>query len=257
MTTALVIPPPRLPAKLEISAEWLADRDKLIGQESALAAIANQGEFTAAELLLRQITSTSNAAETIRKALSDPFNRAAKDIKAMADGARAPLEAAKDRLKGTMSAYLRAEQLRQQQEMERQAAARAKEEARLEAERLAAEAEARRLQGEKAKAIADENPFAVAEMQAAAEEAESQAVDAAEQAEVVAAAPIVPATATTRRVMTRAATVWRFEVTDATLVPREFCCPDERKIREHVNRNKDAAGIAGVRIWEEMDIRSR
>ena len=227
-TTALALPPPRLPAKLEISAEWLAERDQLAGQAAALTIIDNQGQFTAAELLLRQITSKSNEAETLRKALSDPFNRAAKDIKAMADGAREPLEEAKGKLKALMGIYIRAEQLRQQQEMERKAAEQAAEQKRLEAER--------------AKAVEEDNPFAEAEAVAKAE---------------AVVAPIVPDTATTRRVMTRAATVWKWEITDPTAVPREFCCPDERKIREHVNRNKEAAGIPGVRIWEDLDIRSR
>lgn len=228
MTTALTIPPPRLPAKLEISAEWLAERDQLASEAAALQTIGNQGQFNAAELLLRRITSKSNEAEAVRKSLSDPFNRAAKDIKAMADGAREPLEAAKDKLKATMGGYIRAEQLRQQQEMERKAAEQA--------------AEQRRLEAERAKAVAEENPFA----------------EAAALAKVEAVtAPIIPDTATTRRVMTRAATVWRWEITDPTAVPREFCCPDEKKIREHVNRNKEAAGIPGVRVWEDLDIRAR
>lgn len=242
-TMALTLPPPKLPAKIEIGAEWIAERDKLAAQAGAIQSIAAQPDYLAAEIVLKLITSVSNDAEKLRKKLSDPFAKAAKDIKSMADDARAPLEAEKERLKALMSGYLRREQERQQAEMARKVQ---EEEARRKAEeeRLAKDREAAM-----AAARAEQNPFAEAEAKAAFEA----------QAEAVAAAPmeIAPDTADTRKTMTTARTVWRFEIEDATAVPREFCCPDERKIREHVQRNKEAAGIPGVRVWEELAVQAR
>ncbi len=51
--------------------------------------------------------------------------------------------------------------------------------------------------------------------------------------------------------------VWKFRIIDESLVPREFCSPNESKIREYVNANKDAASITGVETYEELDVRSR
>ncbi len=44
--------------------------------------------------------------------------------------------------------------------------------------------------------------------------------------------------------------VWKFEVTDAALVPREFCSPDVTKLRAAVGDG--AREIPGVRIFEEQ-----
>ena len=59
------------------------------------------------------------------------------------------------------------------------------------------------------------------------------------------------------KLMSSVTAVWKFEITDAVQVPREFCSPDERKIREYVQREKEAANISGVRIYEETQIKAR
>ena len=59
------------------------------------------------------------------------------------------------------------------------------------------------------------------------------------------------------KLMSSVTAVWKFEITDAVQVPREFCSPDERKIREYVQREKEAASIPGVRIYEETQIKAR
>jgi hypothetical protein len=43
--------------------------------------------------------------------------------------------------------------------------------------------------------------------------------------------------------------VWKFEVTDPSAVPREFCTVDETKIRKVVQALKGDAKIAGVRVY--------
>jgi hypothetical protein len=52
---------------------------------------------------------------------------------------------------------------------------------------------------------------------------------------------------------TRKQTYWKFEITDPGLVPREYCCPDEKKIGEFVREQKeDAVGkIPGVKAYPD------
>jgi hypothetical protein len=68
--------------------------------------------------------------------------------------------------------------------------------------------------------------------------------------------PIVPTVAPpAKTVATETGTVtfverWSFEITDAALVPRELCCPDEKKIGQMVRAKawQPDAAPAGVRI---------
>lgn len=67
-----------------------------------------------------------------------------------------------------------------------------------------------------------------------------------------ASAPAVPKTAgsfTRKR--------WLFEITDPDKVEREYCEPDESKIRKVVDALGDKAPISGLRIWEEEKEHSR
>jgi hypothetical protein len=50
--------------------------------------------------------------------------------------------------------------------------------------------------------------------------------------------------------------VWKFEVTDAALLPRVFTMPDEQKIRRQVAALKGDTIIPGVRVWSEKSTRS-
>ena len=52
-------------------------------------------------------------------------------------------------------------------------------------------------------------------------------------------------------------TVWKFEIVDANLVPREFCCPDTQKIGALVADTCGAAVIPGVRAYSEDVVISR
>lgn len=45
-------------------------------------------------------------------------------------------------------------------------------------------------------------------------------------------------------------TMWKMEIVDTTLVPREYCDPNEVRIREAIKNG--AREIAGVRIYEDI-----
>jgi hypothetical protein len=49
--------------------------------------------------------------------------------------------------------------------------------------------------------------------------------------------------------------VWKFEITDPTLIPREYLVIDEKKIGQVVRSLKDTAQIPGVRIYSEKSAR--
>jgi len=52
--------------------------------------------------------------------------------------------------------------------------------------------------------------------------------------------------------------VWQHEIEDPEQVPREYCSPDERKIREAVRRDENPVReIPGVRIWPEEKMANR
>ena len=44
---------------------------------------------------------------------------------------------------------------------------------------------------------------------------------------------------------------WKFEIVDASKLPREFLMADEVKIGQYVRREKEKAQIPGVRVWNE------
>jgi DNA-binding Lrp family transcriptional regulator len=208
-----VIPKPNLPERLEISQEWIRERNNLLVQAEAIQAVACQSDYQQAEIMLKLVTGTSNDAEKIRKKLSDPFNKVAKDIKKMADDARNPLETEKARIKSLMAEYIEETERKQREQMEAKAQ-----------EALAS--------------VAVDDPFADLAATSAFNE-------------------IAPETNDVKRFMSAAVKVWKFEIVEPMDVPREFLMPNEQKIREYVNANKDAAAIPGVRTWEETSIRSR
>jgi hypothetical protein len=44
---------------------------------------------------------------------------------------------------------------------------------------------------------------------------------------------------------------WRYEVTDPGLLPREYLCPDEKRIAAIVKEQGCATAIPGVRVWND------
>jgi hypothetical protein len=116
------------------------------------------------------------------------------------------------------------------------------EEARQECERRAAEEEARK------KAEADRKR----EIKAALAKGDKRMAKELEKAPIVTAPvfvpPSVPAAAGARK-----RKVWKFTITQAAKVPREWCCPDEKAIGAFVRDHGEAAigKIPGVEVYVE------
>lgn len=50
---------------------------------------------------------------------------------------------------------------------------------------------------------------------------------------------------------------WRWEVTDVSLIPREYLCPDERAIGAAVKDAGETTTIPGIRVWNDPIVRTR
>ncbi len=100
---------------------------------------------------------------------------------------------------------------------------------------------------------------ALAAGQARIEEQNRKALAAAQSAsspsEVLAAsAAIQPATLPTGVHMRE---TWSFEIVDESIIPREFLCVDEKKIRAHVAQYHEATRIPGVIVTKKATIVAR
>lgn len=111
--------------------------------------------------------------------------------------------------------------------------------------RARAEAAAAEVAAQKA---AEETQLAEAEAAEAAGDAE--AADAILEAPPV-VTPIVARAAAPKVAGISTRSVWRFEVTDVSLVPRQYLEPDLTKIGGVVRAMKGQARIPGVRVYEE------
>lgn len=203
----------------EISTDWIERRNKLLAEASQIKTISNQDDYEAAEILLKKITGASGEAEKLRKKLSKPFTDFSKKIKKMGDDARGPLEDNKQKLKRIMADFLNAAEMKRQEEMQK-----------------ALEEEVRQREEVEAN-----NPFAAFT---------DPVVKTLPGETTTPAAPI-------RKNFSSARKVWKFEIENEILVSREFCSPDEKKIRDFINNEKNEAEIPGVRIYEETIVQSR
>ena len=105
--------------------------------------------------------------------------------------------------------------------------------------------------------LAAAHQAAEAQKRAALQEAHTQAVEgnteAAGQAiEVADAAAQLPQAEGVSYKST-----WKFAITNPDIVPREYCSPDLKKIREVVQLQKGATNIPGVLVKEETQVASR
>lgn len=119
MSGEITITLPAMQREIAISPEWVAERDALIKSAQTFTAVEGADAFEQASHVMARITKTSNALETIRKKISDPFAKAAKTIKAVADKAREPLETEKTRLQGLLNEYAAGQRRRQAEEQRR------------------------------------------------------------------------------------------------------------------------------------------
>jgi hypothetical protein len=239
---------------------YLEQIDTMAEQAQAVAITDEASQAKAVEMA-GQVKRLGKAIETARVQFVAAPNDYVKQVNGLGKGILAKLESIERGLKAKMSEYaFRVEQERlKTQAAARQAAIEAQrkidEENRLAREAAEKEAAEARARAEAAAKAGDEDAARLAEI-AKAEEAKAQVV--AEMPVVQVEAPVIPkASGPVRTAAGTASTkkVWKFEITDAQSVPREYLAVDEKAIREAVKAG--VRSIPGVNIFETNDIAIR
>lgn len=207
--------------------ELTEETNAIVTQAQSLKIVTNVSYQLAGEELQR-IKGALKRLDDVRKAITQPMDAAKKVVMEFFRAPTEKLELAERQIKKEMQSYTI--ELARKEEEARQAAEQAANDER---ERIALAA---------AKA-AEEGRHDDADAIAA------QVVNVVAAPVVIRQAPKVAGISTTK--------VWKFEVTDAALVPREYCIVDEKKVRGVVTALKENAVIPGVRIWSEDQISSR
>lgn len=135
-----------------------------------------------------------------------------------------------------------------------------KERARLAAEAAAIQAKAnedeRKLREQAAAAAAAGDAIKAAQLESKAEaKAEAGATKAAEVA--MQSASTVAVIVAPSAPISGLRAVWKFTLEDEAQIPREFLCPDEKKIGAYGKAMKDSAKIPGVRFFNDATIAVR
>lgn len=180
--------------------------------------------YTQAADWLKSIKGALKKIEEARVRITGPMNEALRQVNGQAKDAAAPWLASEQKIKRAMLAYSDEQDRLREEEQRRQNEIAAKERKRLQdiADKAAAK-------GQEAKA------------EAFAERAATVVAPVAQRAQPAVAGIAVPK-------------VWTFEVTDESLIPREFLEIDFVKIRKVVGALKGSANIPGVRVFEQKRI---
>lgn len=209
---------------------------------------------------LKSIKGMLKRIEEARTRVTKPLNESLREVNRQAKEASDPLALAEAQIKSAMVAHqneqerLRLEQQRQADEVAR------KERDRIETQRREAEAKARaeqdrlRKEAEAAAAAGRTAEAAKLAAKAASVAEKSAARDAAlEERSAMVVAPVIQREAPKVSGIS-AREVWRYEITDPDLLPREYTIPDEKAIGGVVRSLKGNTRIAGVRVWKDTSM---
>jgi hypothetical protein len=186
--------------------------------------VATAEQYQAAASDLKRVGGAIDRLEALRKSMTKPLDDAKKAIMDFFRGPSEQLERAKSQIKRSMIAFSD-----EQDRIRRAEQAVADTAARKERERI--EAQARR----------------------ALESGKTEKAEALEMRAATVVAPVIDRTPP-KVVGVQTREVWKFEVTNAAIVPREYLTVDESKIRKVVGALKGDTLISGVRVWPEKSI---
>lgn len=205
-----------------------------------------------------------DVAEAERKLMVKPINEAHGNVQSFFKRHTDPLERVIAILKPKIIAY--------NTEMQRKAAekqrivdeAATKERSRLLQEGMAtaarADQAANKLRDEAAAAAAAGDAVRAAQLSAKADsKEEAGAVQAAELQMAAASTVAVIVAADTTKVAGISAmkSNWKFQIDDESKIPREFLCPDEKKLGAYAKAMKESAKVDGIRFFNDPSIAIR
>jgi len=202
-------------------------RAEVYYNKASLFVIVDNDSYLASAEDLKQIKAQIKAIEDYRKSITDPINEQIKRIKAFFDVPINKLKEAEEVIKGAILKY--------QKEQER---IRLEEQARLreEAEKFRLELE------QKAKKL---------EEQGKTEKAE----EVKQQAETI-ITPIL-ANDTVKVAGISKMKVWKYRITNESLIPREYLIPNEKMLTQIAKSTKGALKIPGVEFYCEETIAAK
>lgn len=225
-------------------------------------AITTAEQYTAGAADLQRVKGMQKKLEETRTSITKPMNEALDRVNAFFRKPADTLKAIELKIKGALRVFSDEQEARAREEQrkadERAAAERKRAEEAAAAERRKAEEAAAELRRKAEAEAAAGNAAEAAKLQQRAdtklEKAETKAATLESQAQTV-VAPII------RRDPPKVTGInyreaWKFEVTDVSLVPREYLMVDETKIRKIVQAMKGDTKIAGVRVYSEKQIAS-
>lgn len=202
----------------------LTAQSTTLAEKARTLIVTTNEQYESAAFELQAIKGAKDRLEKLRKTFTAPLDQAKKAIMDFFRGPTEQLDAAEFRYKRAMVVYSD-EQARKQRDEQ----ARADEAARKERERIAELARKAAQAGklEKAEALQQKSAAVVAPV-------------------IQCEAPKVTGIATREQ--------WKFEVTDAALLPREHTLPNMTSIGGVVRALKGNTSIPGVRVWSENAI---
>jgi hypothetical protein len=202
----------------------LAEQTDQLLQIASSYRVTTAAEYTAAGEELKKVKAAAKRLDEIRKSMTKPLDAAKRAIMDFFREPETKLQRAESDIKRAMIAYSE-----EQERIRREEQRKAEEAARKEREKLEAQA---------AKAAA------------------AGKIERAEQLEQRAATVVAPVIQREAPKVTGLATreVWKFEIIDASALPREYLTVDEKKIGAVVRALKGDTNIPGVRVWAEKSL---
>lgn len=217
--------------------EWIAERDKLIKLAGNITTVKNDDDLKFAGNIQSAITKHVKMLDAERRKVTGPIDAIKKEIMSSEKTLKAELETELERVKKINTRYA-TEKLR-------------RENGRIERERQeAAERESERMRKaeEDAKRQAEESAFGENAQFAPVEEP-----DLIPEPEIK---PVSKPKLDNNRMVTR----WSMEIANPNAVPREFCTPDEKKIRSYMNyqvKMGATPALDGVKFTSRVSVETR
>ena len=202
----------------------LAEQTDQLLQIASSYRVTTAAEYTAAGEELKKVKAAAKRLDEIRKSMTKPLDAAKRAIMDFFREPETKLQRAESDIKRAMIAYSE-----EQERIRREEQRKAEEAARKEREKLEAQA---------------------------ATAAAAGKIERAEQLEQRAATVVAPVIQREAPKVTGLATreVWKFEIIDASALPREYLTVDEKKIGAVVRALKGDTNIPGVRVWAEKSL---
>jgi hypothetical protein len=213
--------PAQNPAVIEVTNEITS-----LESFAANYAVTTPAQYEAGAADLARVKGMLKKLEETRTSITGPMNAALDKVNAFFKGPATKLKAIEQLIKGKLGAFYE-----DQQRIAREQQAKADEDARKERERIEAQAKK------------------------AAESGKVEKAEALQQRAATVVAPVIVREPPKVSGM-QMRDAWKFEVTNPSLVPREYLVVDEARIRKVVQALKGDANIPGVRVYSEKQIAS-